>query len=142
MSDEGMAAVSQESAKAPAPSVPSIGVEVLSDTRGVDFSPYLNTIIHSIRDRWIVLLPGEAHPPTAMKGETDIRFTILPDGTVSYMHLDASTHHIPLDRAAWGAIATSKLGTLPAGFIGPNLELRLRFRVNLDALEASPAPAH
>jgi hypothetical protein len=110
------------------------GAEILSDTRGVDFGPYVKALLLSIRTQWIQLLPDETRPPTNAKGGTDIRFAILPNGTLGpSMHLDASTHDFKLDRAAWGAISTQKtFPPLPAEFTGPNLELRIRFRVNLD----------
>ncbi|WP_052200510.1 hypothetical protein [Terriglobus sp. TAA 43] len=133
------------------------GVEVLSDTRGVSFSPYLKTILSAIRTNWLELLPLEAHPPTSIKGETDIRFTILPDGTLgpNSMHVDGSTHVSALDVPAWAAIVKTKFPPLPKKFDGPGLELRIKFRVNLQDNEglshtspqlstpdARPAPAH
>jgi TonB family protein len=64
-------------------------------------------------------------------GETVIRFTIHPDGTIAAMHLDESTHDVALDRAAWGAITgVGKFAALPQEFHGPDLELRIRFVVN------------
>jgi hypothetical protein len=128
---------------APDASLAASGVDILSDTRGVDFSPYLKTILPAIRVRWMVLLPEKTHPPTSAKGETDIRFTILPDGTLApgTMHLDGGTHDFAIDRAAWGAIISSKFAPLPANFTGPSLELRVRFRVNLGADERIPSAA-
>ena len=43
-------------------------VDVLSDTRGVNFSPYLKEILPAIRGRWVALLQEQAHPPTSAKG--------------------------------------------------------------------------
>jgi hypothetical protein len=118
------------------------GVDILSDTRGVNFSPYMKEVLPAIRGRWIALLPEQAHPPTSAKGETDIRFTILPDGSVApqSVHLDGGAHNFALDRAAWGAVTTSKFPSLPDAFKGPGLELRVRFRVNLPADERIPVP--
>ena len=108
--------------------------EVLSDTRGVNFNPYLKEILRTIYGHWTGLLPEEARTPTLAKGETDIRFTITPNGEIITMHLDASTHDVALNQAAWGAIASAQqLPPLPAAFTGPNLELRVRFRVNMEA---------
>lgn len=109
------------------------GAEILSDTRGVNFSPYLKGILSEIYGRWTGLLPEEARKPTLAKGETDIRFTISPDGKITAMHLDASTHDTQLNLAAWGAITGAQhYPPLPAAFTGPNLELRVHFRVNLE----------
>ena len=107
------------------------GTEILSDTQGVDFNPYLHKILKMIYAEWLRVLPEDAHPPQKLAGETLIRFTINPDGQVASMHLDGSTHSDPLNRAAWGAI--TRVGTfpqLPEAFHGPHLELRIHFKVN------------
>lgn len=105
--------------------------EILSDTQGVNFNPYLHRILRTIYDRWISLLPEDARAPKRLSGRTLIRFTIQPDGEVSAMHLDGSTHEDSLNRAAWAAIATSaNFPALPQEFHGPNLELRIHFEVN------------
>ena len=119
------------------------GVDILSDTQGVNFNPYLKEILPAMRNRWVTFLPEQARPPTSAKGETDIRFTILPDGSLGpqSMHLDASTHNVALDRAAWGAVTSSKFPPLPKDFNRPDLELWVRFRVNLGADERIPVPA-
>lgn len=108
------------------------GVEVLSDTQGVDFGPYLRRILGDIRRTWIPLIPEEARPPLNKQGETLIRFTILPDGRIGAMSLDGSTHDQAIDRAAWGGIVgVGQFPPLPASFHGPQLELRIDFLVNM-----------
>jgi TonB family protein len=105
--------------------------EILSDTRGVDFGPYLRQVLPMIKSLWLPLIPEEARPPQNLQGETVIRFTINPDGKIGAMHLDASTRQMKLDRAAWGAIrAVGEFPPLPTEFSGPNLELRIHFKVN------------
>jgi outer membrane biosynthesis protein TonB len=112
------------------------GVEVLSDTMGVDFAPYLRRILSDIRRTWIPLIPEEARPPLNKQGETLIRFTILPDGSIGAMHLDASTHDDAMNRAAWGGIVgVGQFPPLPSNFKGPNLELRIAFLVNMNPPE-------
>jgi outer membrane biosynthesis protein TonB len=107
------------------------GVEVLSDTMGVDFGPYLRRILSDIRRTWIPLIPEEARPPLNKQGETLIRFTIMPDGRIAAMNLDASSQDTAIDRAAWGGITgQGQFPPLPASFKGPNLELRIDFLVN------------
>ena len=59
----------------PSAAVNGSAVDVLSDTRGVNFSPYLKEVLPAIRGRWIALLPEQARPPTSAIGETDVRFT-------------------------------------------------------------------
>lgn len=107
------------------------GVDVLSDTMGVDFGPYLKRIIREIYNTWLPLIPEEAQPPLNKQGETLIRFTILPDGHIGGMTIDASTQDQALDRAAWGSITgVGQFPPLPSQFHGPNLELRIHYLVN------------
>ncbi len=105
--------------------------EILSDTQGVNFNPYLQRILREIYDQWIPLIPEEARPPLSKSGITMIRFTILPDGTIGGMHLDGSTHDDALNHAAWGSITgVNQFPPLPSQFHGPNLELRIHYLVN------------
>ena len=107
------------------------GFDVLSDTQGVNFKPYINSVRHKIHDKWIPLLPAEAQPPERHQAVTSIRFTIKPDGTIAAMRLDDSADDDLMDRAAWDAITgVGKLPPLPEKFHGPNLELRVHFNVN------------
>jgi TonB family protein len=107
------------------------GVDILSDTQGVNFQPYLARIMREIYEQWIPLLPEETRPPLNKQGTTQIRFTINPDGTIAAMHLDGSTHDDALNRAAWGSITgVGQFPPLPKQFHGPNLELRIHYLVN------------
>lgn len=107
------------------------GVDILSDTMGVDFNPYLRRILRQIYNTWLPLIPEEARPPLNKSGETLIRFSILPDGRIGGMHLDGSTQDQALDRAAWGSITgVGQFPPLPKEFHGPNLELRIHYLVN------------
>jgi outer membrane biosynthesis protein TonB len=107
------------------------GYEVLSDTMGVDFGPYIRRILGDIKRNWIPLIPEEARPPLNKQGETLIRFTILPDGRIAAMNLDGSSQDVAIDRACWGGITgVGQFPPLPANFKGPNLELRVEFFTN------------
>ncbi len=108
------------------------GVDILSDTQGVDFGPYLKQALQRIKQMWIPLVPEEARPPYNVQSETVIRFAINPDGKIAAMHLDmGSPRQAKFDRAAWGAITgVGQFPPLPKDFTGPNLELRIRFIVN------------
>lgn len=107
--------------------------EILSDTQGVNFNPYLQRILREIYDQWIPLIPEEARPPLRKSGITMVRFRILPDGTIGGMWLDGSTHDDALNKAAWGSITgVGQFPPLPSQFHGPNLELRIHYLVNRD----------
>ncbi len=110
------------------------GAEILSDTLGVDFGPYIKRLLRILYDSWLPLIPEETRPPLNKEGNTLIRFTINKDGTVSAMHLDASTHDQAIDRAAWGSITgVGQMPPLPKNFNGPNLELRIDFIISHNA---------
>jgi outer membrane biosynthesis protein TonB len=106
------------------------GVEVLSDTQGVDFGPYLRRILGDIKRTWLPLIPIECQPPLMKQGETLIRFTILPDGRLAAPNLDGRSGDMAIDKAAWGAITGTPFPPLPKDFHGQNLELRIDFLVN------------
>jgi outer membrane biosynthesis protein TonB len=107
------------------------GVQILSDTQGVDFGPYIRRILQDIKRNWIPLIPEEARPPLNKQGETLIRFTINSDGSIAAMHLDGSSQDMAIDRACWGGITgVGQFPPLPANFKGPNLELRVDFLTN------------
>jgi outer membrane biosynthesis protein TonB len=107
------------------------GAEVLSDTQGVDFGPYLRHVLSDIKRNWDPLIPPEAQPPLLKQGEAWVRFTILPDGSIGGMHLDGSTHDEAINKSCWGSITSEgQFPPLPSQFKGPNLELRIHYLVN------------
>jgi len=131
------AVASSQYAKGGAEAAPwgqALAVDFLSDTKGVDFGPYMRKTLQTIKATWLPLLPDEARLPFNQQGETSIRFTISPDGKISAMHLDGVSHQAKFDRAAWGAITgVGQFPPLPADFHGSELELRIHFRVNSSA---------
>lgn len=103
-------------------------IEVLSDTRGVDFAPYLQRISQVVRQNWYILIPESAEQK---KGKLAIEFAIAKDGKVTDMRLVASSGDRSIDAPAWGSITNSSpFPPLPAEFKGEYLALRLRFSYN------------
>lgn len=103
-------------------------LEVLSDTQGVDFGPYLQRVLHDVKMNWYSLIPESAQ---MKKGNLGIEFAITKDGKVAGMKLVFSSGDVPLDRAAWGGItASNPFPPLPSDFNGPYLALRFRFFYN------------
>ena len=41
---------------------------VLSDTRGLDFGPYMDTVLQTVRKNWYALIPAEAKEPEKKAG--------------------------------------------------------------------------
>ena len=116
------------------------GVDILSDTRGVDFGPYMKQVVQATRGAWLKVIPESARPPQNKQARVGIRFKIDPMGRVSGMVLEYPSGDIGLDRAAWGGITgASPYPPLPAEFTGPYIELRLGFFYNLDPKKFAPA---
>ena len=108
-------------------------LEILSDTMGVDFGPYLQRVLHDVRLNWYNLIPEVARPPLMKKGKVSIEFAILKDGSVAGMKLDGPSGDVSLDRAAWGGItASNPFPPLPNEFGGQYLQLVFHFYYNPD----------
>ncbi|HWR14191.1 MAG TPA: TonB family protein [Terriglobales bacterium] len=106
-------------------------LDILSDTRGVDFGPYLERILHTVRLNWYNLIPEVARPPLMKEGKVSIEFAILKNGQVAGMRLAGQSGDISLDRAAWGGItASNPFPPLPGEFSGEYLALRFHFYYN------------
>ena len=114
------------------------GVQVLSDTMGVDFNPYLKGIAKIVNENWHSLLPPALFPPIRKSGTVTIEFSILKDGTVSGMKLVGSSNDPMLERASWGSITNSAPFTpLPKEFSGQFIQLRFTYCYN-DACGPQP----
>jgi TonB family protein len=106
-------------------------MDILTDTMGVDFGPYLQRVLHDVKENWYRVIPESAEPPISKKGKVAIEFVILKNGTVAGMKLDGSSGDIPLDRAAWAGITGSNpFQPLPSEFPGQYLGLRIYFFYN------------
>jgi TonB family protein len=108
-------------------------MDVLSDTMGVDFGPYLARVLHDVKMNWYNLIPEAARAPLMKKGKVSIEFAILKDGRVASMQLAGPSGDVALDRAAWGGItASNPFPPLPSEFGGQYLALRFHFYYNPD----------
>jgi TonB family protein len=108
------------------------GVQVLSDTQGVDFSSWIARWHYITQRTWDPLIPDEVNPPILKSGVVAVHFKVLPNGQVTDMQLDGRSGDTGLDRAAWGAITGSSYPPLPREFHGPYLELRAYFLYNME----------
>jgi len=103
---------------------------ILSDTRGVDFGPYLARVVFNVRRNWYSMIPVSAR--LGQKGRVVIVFEILKDGAVPELRLVGSSGSDPLDRAAAGAIqASNPFPPLPEEFTGEHLVLQFIFLYNI-----------
>jgi len=108
-------------------------LDVLSDTMGVDFGPYLARVLHDVRENWYRIIPESARAPLMKKGKVSIEFAILKNGQVAGLQIVGTSGDVALDRAAYGGITASKpFPPLPAEFGGQYLALRFHFYYNPD----------
>src|SRR6476660_398774 len=69
------------------------GIDILSDTQGVDFGPYLQRILQNVRETWYHLIPASA---SMKRGKLAIEFAIKKDGKVAEMRLVGSSGDVDL----------------------------------------------
>ncbi len=107
------------------------GLEVLTDTMGVDFSPYLNKeVLPRVKQNWYALIPESA---SWKKGRVVLEFFILKDGSVAGLKVVGSTGDLAMDRPAYGSITGSNpFPPLSKEFPGKSLGLRFSYYYNLN----------
>src|SRR6185369_13173655 len=108
-------------------------MDVLSDTMGVDFGPYLARVLHDVKENWYRIIPESARAPLMKKGKVSIEFAILKNGQVAGLQIVGTSGDVALDRAAYGGItASNPFPPLPSEFGGQYLALRFHFYYNPD----------
>ncbi|HUK46121.1 MAG TPA: TonB family protein [Terriglobales bacterium] len=108
-----------------------MGPEILSDTMGVDFGPYLAIVVQEVKRNWYNLMPESAS--LGKRGVVSLQFSILKNGEVAGLQYVSGSGDVSLDRAAYGGITSSvPFPPLPSEFTGPNLTLRFTFFYNLN----------
>jgi TonB family protein len=112
------------------PNFSTQGPIILSDTRGVDFGPYLSRVVYNVRRNWYAVIPESAR--LGQKGRVSLVFEIVRDGSVPELRLVASSGSDSLDRAAIASIrASNPFPPLPEEFTGKHLVLQFNFLYNL-----------
>ncbi len=112
-----------------------MGPEILSDTMGVDFGPYLEIVKRQVKRNWIPLIPESV---MFKKGVVALQFSILKNGQVAGLQYVSGSGDVALDRAAYGSVtASDPFPPLPTEFGGPNLTLRFTYFYNLN-IDGSP----
>lgn len=108
------------------------GVDILSDTQGVDFSNYINRLLAALKRNWEAVMPESAR--MGDRGVVFTTFQINPNGSVPSPDpaLERTSGKEPLDNAAMAAIhASNPFEPLPSQFHGPYLKLRIVFIYNI-----------
>jgi len=116
-------------------------IDVLTDTKGFNISPYLQGVVATVRQHWYAVVPESARPPERKKGQVLIRFHILKDGSVTEMRTVGSSGDAVLDQAAYSGISSSSpFKRLPKEFACDYVSLQFRFYYNptADDIKGSP----
>jgi len=108
------------------------GIEMLTDTEGVDFNDYFRRIYYIVKGNWEAVMP----PSVSLgdQGVVSLQFKIMRDGSVpDGMPIQVyGSGKEPLDRAAFSSIrASNPFPPLPPQFKGPFIELRFTYYYNI-----------
>jgi TonB family protein len=118
-------------------------IEILSDTKGVNFGHYKDQILNKVRKHWYKVIPEGARPPVSKKGVVGLEFVIEKDGQVKESRIVNSSDDASLDHAAWTGFTSSvPFPRLPSKFKGGYVAVRICFFYNPDmsVISAKPTP--
>lgn len=113
---------------------PSVGnqVQILTPTEGVNFQPYIQRMLETIKRNWMAVMPQSAM--LGDKGVVYVTFQINPDGSIqsSDPQMLGTSGKPPLDNAAMSSIrASNPFEPLPREFHGPYMRFGIYFLYNL-----------
>jgi TonB family protein len=107
------------------------GPQILSDTMGVDFDPYLLRVYLIVRRNWYSVIPEIAR--LGRQGRVALQFSIRRDGAVPDVVLTSGSGTDSMDSAALSSIRLSNpFPPLPAEFPGGEIRLRFVYFYNID----------
>jgi TonB family protein len=108
------------------------GPQILSDTMGVDFDPYLLRVYLSVRRNWYSVIPEIAR--LGKRGRVVLQFHILRNGGVQQLVLEDGSGTPSMDSAAMSSIRLSDpFPPLPQEFPGSDVRLRFVYLYNTSA---------
>ena len=106
------------------------GPQILSDTMGVNFRPYLLRIYLLVRRNWYSVIPEIAR--LGKQGRVALEFSIRRNGRVPDLELRVSSGTDSLDSAALASIRLSNpFPPLPEEFPGEDIRLRFVYLYNV-----------
>jgi TonB family protein len=113
---------------------PSVGgnLEILTDTKGVDFNPYLRSVFISIKQKWFSVMPPAVQLGEA--GRNSVTFRVMADGSVpkEFVTLETRSGKTDLDTASLKAVQkAAPFKHLPDQFSGSFVVLRSTFLYNV-----------
>jgi TonB family protein len=107
-------------------------IEMLSDTKEVDFNPYLRELYVSVKKYWYMVMPRSVL--LGEQGMNGVEFHVLQDGSVpkDSLKLVLVSGKTSLDDASLHAVRkAAPFSHLPEKFPQPFIELRFTFYYNL-----------
>ena len=111
----------------------SIGLELMTDPEGVDFTPFTKQVYKSVKDKAVATMPKSV--ALGDQGVVCIRLQIQKDGTLASPALPkfkfSSGKKALDDNAMASVVKAAPFEHLPEQFSGPNVELQLTFYYNL-----------
>lgn len=106
------------------------GLQLLSDSQGVDFKPYLIRILSIVRRNWLAIIPESAH--MGRRGRVLLQFIIDRGGAVPKLVIAMPSGTEAFDRAAVAGISASvPFPPLPPDFKGGEVRLQFAFQYNM-----------
>ncbi|MBI2819058.1 MAG: TonB family protein [Acidobacteria bacterium] len=106
------------------------GPQILSDTMGVNFDPYLLRVYLSVQRNWYSVIPEIAR--LGRKGRVILQFTIRKNGAVESLQLMDGSGTSSMDSAALSSIRLSNpFPPLPPDFPGNDILLRFGYYYNM-----------
>jgi len=112
---------------------PDFSVEqpaIVSDTQGVDFSPWLHLIYYRVRDNWFSVIPELIR--TRTKGKVVLIFDVRNNGRIDNLEVLRSSGLSPYDRAAISSVKLSEpFPGFPAAFKGELITVQLTYVYNI-----------
>jgi len=105
-------------------------LELLSDSQGMDFRPYLVQVLAAVKRNWQAVMPESAR--LGRRGRVAVQFIIDKTGRVPKLVIAVPSGAEALDRAAVAGISASNpFPPLPNEFRGNEIRLQLVFSYNM-----------
>ena len=107
-------------------------MELLSDTNGVDFNPYLRELYQAVKKRWFANMPPSIEK--GQQGKNTVEFRVLRDGNVpgDSVKMVFSSEKSDFDAASMETVHdAAPFNHLPEKFSMPYIVVRFTFFYNL-----------
>jgi TonB family protein len=128
---EGMGGLGEGINLPPSPGRAQSSLELLSDSGGVDFRPYLIRVLAAVRRNWFAVIPESARLGQAA-GRVVVQFAVDRSGKLIKVAFASESGIRALDLAAVSGISASNpLPPVPPEFKGEQLRLQLTFLYNV-----------